>query len=498
MQPSKARGMSTDEPTSLPARLRRLALEAPDRLAVTDNHESVTRSELDRRTNQLARRFSALGVTAGSMVSIALPNCVRHIESSIAAWKLGAIPQPLSARLPADELSRLLEVANPPLVVGLEPVEGRAWMSGSADVSSESAEPLPDIISPAWKAPTSGGSTGSPKLIVSGQDASAEAVLGRADALRLGQEGVMLNTAPMFHNAPNMFSLMALLQGQHVVLMDRFDAERTLRAIDHFGVTWLYVVPTMMGRMLRLPDEIRSAVDVSTLETVLHVGAPCPPVVKRGWLAWIGPEKVIELYSGTEAQANCMIDGVNWLTHPGSVGPVLSGEMTIRDEEFRELPSGVIGEVWMRRSPGTLETYRYVGAKSRTHDDWESLGDLGYFDDDKFLYLTDRTSDMILVGGANVYPAEIEAALSDHPAVLTCAVIGLPDEDLGNVVHVIVQVAYETGEDEVVEHLKERLAPYKLPRSVEFSQTPLRDDAGKVRRGALRDARVLKSNSLGR
>ncbi|MFD9678866.1 AMP-binding protein [Rhodococcus sp. NPDC059969] len=488
--------MSTDEPTSLPARLQTLALEAPDRLAVTDDHESVTRSELERRTNQLARRFAALGVTAGSMVSIALPNGVRHIESSIAAWKLGAVPQPLSARLPADELSRLLEVANPSLVVGLEPGDGRAWMSASADVSCESAEPLPDMISPAWKAPTSGGSTGSPKLIVSGQEASAEAVLGRADALRLRVGGVMLNTAPMFHNAPNMFSLMALLQGQHVVLMDRFDAERTLHAIDRFGVTWLYVVPTMMGRMLRLPDEIRSAADVSTLETVLHVGAPCPPVVKRGWLDWIGPEKVVELYSGTEAQANCMIDGVNWLTHPGSVGPVLSGEMTIRDEEFRELPSGTVGEVWMRRAPGTPETYRYVGAKSRTHGDWESLGDLGYFDDDKFLYLTDRTSDMILVGGANVYPAEIEAALAEHPAVLTCAAIGLPDEDLGNVVHAIVQVADETGADDLLAHLKDRLAPYKLPRSVEFSETPLRDDAGKVRRGALRDARVQKRNSL--
>lgn len=219
-------------------------------------------------------------------------------------------------------------------------------------------------------------------------------------------------------------------------------------------------------------------------------------MVKRGWLDWIGPEKVVELYSGTEAQANCMIDGVNWLTHPGSVGPVLSGEMTIRDEEFRELPSGTVGEVWMRRAPGTPETYRYVGAKSRTHGDWESLGDLGYFDDDKFLYLTDRTSDMILVGGANVYPAEIEAALAEHPAVLTCAAIGLPDEDLGNVVHAIVQVTDETGADELLAHLKDRLAPYKLPRSVEFSETPLRDDAGKVRRGALRDARVQKRNSL--
>ncbi|REE75691.1 bile acid-coenzyme A ligase [Rhodococcus wratislaviensis] len=475
---------------SSPARLTALALEEPDRPAVTDDTDTITRSELDRRTNQLARRFAALGVTAGSMVSIALPNSIRHLESSIAAWKLGAIPQPLSHRLPRDEMERILEVADPALVVGLEPPNGRPWFDGDADVSQESGAPLPDIVSPAWKAPTSGGSTGTPKLIVSGQQATIEGVLRRADALRLDRNGVILTTAPMYHNAPNMFSLMALLQGHHVVLMRRFDAERTLRLITEFAVTWLYVVPTMMGRILRLPEEIRRDVDVSTLRTVLHVGAPCPEKVKRGWLDWIGPEKVWELYSGTEAQASCMIDGNEWLAHPGSVGRVGSGAMSVRDGAFEPVSAGTVGEIWMRPEPGTPATYRYLGAHARTRDGWDSLGDMGYFDEDGYLYLTDRISDMILVGGANVYPAEIESALAEHSAVLTCAVIGLPDEDLGNTVHAVVQSAHPVSEDEILDHLRTRLVSYKLPRSVEFSDTPLRDDAGKVRRGALREARL--------
>ena len=483
--------------TSLQARLRELAEIAPDRPAITDRSGTITREELDRRTTRLARRFAALGVTAGSMVSIALPNCIRHLESSIAAWKLGAVPQPLSHRLPGTEFERLLAVADPALVVGLDPGQGRPWLRGDEDVSTESDTHLPDIVAPAWKAPTSGGSTGSPKLIVAGQEATAEAVLARAGALRIAPDGVMLTTAPMYHNAPNMFSLMALAQGNHVVVMDRFDPEHTLDLIGEYGVTWLYVVPTMMGRMLRLSDEIRSAADMSSLRTVLHVGAPCPPKVKRGWLEWTGPETVVELYSGTEAQASCMIDGVEWLSHPGSVGRVTSGVMTIRDDGFREVPAGTIGEVWMRRADGAPETYRYVGAQARCRGGWESLGDLGHVDRDGYLYLTDRTSDMILVGGANVYPAEVEAALAEHPAVLTCAVIGLPDDDLGNTVHAIVQVAEPVTEVDLREHLRGRLVSYKVPRTVEFSDTSLRDDAGKMRRGALRAARIAARDLSG-
>ncbi|MGW1680309.1 AMP-binding protein [Saccharopolyspora sp. NPDC002376] len=480
-------------PTALAACLRELVAQAPDRPAVTDDHVTLTRAGLDRRTNQLARRFASLGVTRGSMVSIALVNQVRHLECSIAAWKLGAIPQPLSHRLPPAELSALLEVADPALVVGLPPQDSHPWLRGDEDVTDESDAALPDVIGPAWKAPTSGGSTGRPKLIVAGQEATAEGVLAGCDHLRLERDGVMLTTAPLYHNAPNMFSLISVLQGSHVVLMSRFDADRALGLIEQHAVTWLYVVPTMMGRMLRLPAERRAEVDVSSLRTVFHIGAPCPQHVKRGWTDWVGPEKVVEVYAGTEALASTMIDGIEWLQRPGSVGKVAAGEITARDEEFREQPPGEVGELWLRPNPGTSPPYRYVGADPRARDGWESLGDMGCFDTDGYLYLADRSTDVILVGGANVYPAEVENALAEHPHVTSSAVIGLPDEDLGNVVHAILQTTRSVPDEELLDHLRARLAPYKIPRSFEFTSEPLRDDAGKVRRSELRAARLKKA-----
>jgi bile acid-coenzyme A ligase len=479
--------------TALAVRLRELAAAAPDAPALTDDHGSVTRRELDERSTRLARRFAALGVRYGDFVSIALPNGIRHVECSLAAWKLGAVPQPLSHRLPPTELAALVGIADPALVVGLDPAGGRPWLTGEEDISSGDAAPLPDVVGPSWKAPTSGGSTGRPKLIVAGQEASVEAVLARAPLLRIDRDGVFLSTAPLYHNAPYMFSLMALLQGHHVVLMGRFDAARALDLVERHRTTWLYVVPTMMGRMLRLPDDVREAADLSSLRTVLHVGAPCPPHVKRGWLDWVGPETVIELYSGTEAQANCMIDGQEWLARPGSVGRVQRGRMSVRGEDFRELPPGEVGEIWMRPD-GEARTYEYIGAEARERDGWESLGDMGSFDADGYLYLADRQTDMILVGGANVYPAEVEAALCEHPAVLSAAVIGLPDEDYGSVVHAVVQVGGPVPEEELREFARGRLAPYKVPRTVELTTDPLRDDAGKIRRSALREARLPQAS----
>jgi bile acid-coenzyme A ligase len=483
--------------TPLGVRLRELAGRDPRRPAVTDEHETVDRVDLDRRTNQLARRFAAHGVTAGALISIVLPNRVRHVEASIAAWKLGAVPHPLPYRLPATELAAQLEVADPALVVGREPPDGRAWVDAEEDVRDELDTPLPDVVGPSWKAPVSGGSTGRPKVIVSGHEASVEVVLARAPALRLDPDGVMLATAPLHHIAPNMFALMALLQGHHVVLMGRFDAERALSLVGEHGVTWLYAVPTMLGRMLRLPPDVRQVADLSSLRTLLHVGAPCPPHVKRGWIDWVGAETVVELYAGTEAQASCMIDGAEWLAHPGSVGRVTAGEMTVRDDDFRVLPPDEIGEIWMRPQPGMPRTYRYLGAEPTQRDGWETLGDMGYFDADGYLYLADRRADMILVGGANVYPAEVENALAEHPAVDSCAVIGLPDEDLGNTVHAIVQAGAPVSAAELQEHLRPRLAQNKIPRTVEFVDEPLRDPTGKVRRSALRAARLQGGTATG-
>lgn len=463
--------------TPLTARLRELAAAAPDAPAASDGDTVLTRAEFEAATNRLARAFAARGVTRGDLVSIALPNTVAHLECSVAAWKLGAVPQPLSPKLPPAERDAVLAVAAPTLVVTEAP-----------DASGHDDGPLPDVVGPSWKAPTSGGSTGRPKVIVAGQAACVEQALARVEGLRIDRDGVFLCTAPLHHNAPYMFSLMALLQGHHVVLMQRFDAARTLELVAEHGVTWLYVVPTMMSRILRLTD---ARWDTGTLRTVLHVGAPCPPEIKRGWIDRLGPDTVLELYSGTESQSGTLIDGREWLAHPGSVGRVSRGRMKVCDTEGGELPPGETGEIWMR-SDGP-PTYHYLGAVPHARDGWESLGDMGWFDAEGYLYLADRRSDMILVGGANVYPAEVEAALAAHPEVTDAVVVGLPDDDYGRTVHAIVHPgpgAPAGLAERLREHVAQRLSPYKNPRSYELVDHPLRDDAGKVRRSELAAARA--------
>jgi len=248
-----------------------------------------------------------------------------------------------------------------------------------------------------------------------------------------------------------------------------------------------------MTRIWRLPAEVRAKYDLSTVETMWHMAAPCPAWLKEAFIHWIAPGEVMELYAGTEAQAVSIITGSEWLTHRGSVGRVAIGEMKVFGEDGTELPAGEIGEIYMRRPEGSPATYRYLGATPKTlAGGWESLGDIGWFDEEGYLYLADRRTDMILVGGSNVYPAEIEAALEEHPAVESVAVIGLPDEDLGARIHAIVKAQGAVTAEDLKAHLADRLVSYKQPRSYEFVDEPVRDDAGKVRRSALRDARLKR------
>lgn len=336
---------------------------------------------------------------------------------------------------------------------------------------------------------TSGGSTGRPKLIVAAVPAVIEYVGPAGPGLRIFPGETFLCTGPLYHNGPFTFSMTALLTGGHVVVMERFDAAYSLELIERYRVTYMYLVPTMMTRILRLPDEERLSRDMTSLRTAYHLAAPCPPHIKEAWIDWLGPEVIHELYAGTEAQAVTMISGTEWLEHRGSVGRVTMGHMRILGPDGEELPPGEIGEVFMR-SMDDRPTYKYVGAEARQRDGWDSLGDMGWMDQDGYLYLADRQTDMILVGGANVYPAEVEAALEEHPAVHSACVIGLPDEDYGNVVHAIVETRTEITDDELRSHLASRLVSYKLPRTFERTGEPLRDDAGKVRRSALREARL--------
>lgn len=475
-------------------RLEDLANEQPNAVAITCGGESITRRQLLDQGYNLAVYLHENGTREGDMVTVAVPNSIDFFIAYVAAWRLGATPQPISSRLPQRELDAILDLANPSAIVGApeNSYAGRTCVPLGFRAPNRDASHLPYVVSAAWKAPTSGGSTGRPKLIVSGDPAALN-----PDApvpLMMDPGGCLVMPGPLYHNGPAVWSCQALLYGLQVALLPRFDALQTLQEIEAHRGTVLYMVPTMMKRILRLPDEERLAHDLSSLRVVWHLAEPCPEWLKQAWIDWLGAERIFELYAGTEAQTATIISGPEWLAHRGSVGKVVPGTVMITDDDGNEVSVGEMGEVWMRSLRET-PTYRYLGASARTREGgWESLGDMGRLDEDGYLYLGDRAADMILSGGANIYPAEIESAIQEHPSVKSCAVIGLPDEDKGNVVHAIIEAeGGAIAPEDLKVFLGERLVTYKIPRTFEFVDFALRDDAGKVRRSALRAERVKEN-----
>jgi bile acid-coenzyme A ligase len=273
--------------------------------------------------------------------------------------------------------------------------------------------------------------------------------------------------------------------------MSRFDPERALALVAEHRVTWVYAVPTIMSRIAKLPGAALDAADLSSVRTLFHMAAPCAPWLKQWWIDRLGGDAVWELYAGTEAQAVTLISGTEWLDHVGSVGRPVMGEIVVLDEDGRRVGAGEVGEIFLRSQ---TPAYRYLGGTARVRDGWESLGDMGWMDADGYLYLSDRKTDMVLVGGVNVYPAEVESALDAHPAVATSCVVGLPDDDAGNRLHAVVQLTAPVTDDELTAFLAEHLAPHKRPRTFERVDVPLRDEAGKVRRSAVREARLTPAH----
>jgi bile acid-coenzyme A ligase len=503
-------------PTPFLDAIRRHAVAEPERPSLSVGEVTLTRAELVAAVERVAAVFAERGVGEGSWVTLVLPNGIEFVEAALAAWLLGATPQPISRRLPPGERAAIIALADPALVVVAE-TAGAAETAGTAEtaetVEAPEAARRPTltaaditrvandpsarrhedaaVTSPEWKVVSSGGSTGRPKLIVATSPADADALVGLGTLLRLRPDGATLVTGPMSHNAPYVAMIAALLLGNHVVVMPRFDAAETLRLVERHGIDWLYLVPTMMLRIWRLPEQERLGNDLSSLRVAFHMAAPCAPWLKSEWIGWLGPEKILELYGGTELQAMTVITGTEWLEHEGSVGKAVIGEIECRDPDGAPLPPRAVGELWMRRGGAVAIPYRYVGARAKgAGDNWESLGDIGFLDEDGYVYVTDRDTDMILVGGENVYPAEVEAALDEHPAVRSSCVIGLPDDELGAVPHALVELGADVTDDELLAHVRTRLEPIKVPRSIERVDSALRDDAGKVRRSALRAERV--------
>ncbi len=475
-------------------RVAALAEEHPEKSAIIFlPHEgaerTVTWREFDRTTNRIARLLTARGVREGSTIVVGVWNSPEHLMVTAAAWKVGALMLPLRAILPAPERDGILELARPALVFadweGVPyPVLRPAELS-LADAYDDA--PLPDDPPHPGKAIASGGSTGRSKIVV---DRTTHPVQSAARPSRLGEMHgqVQLLCAPLYHNSPFLNAFSGLAADHTLVLMERFDAARAVDAIERHRVNYAYMPPIIMRRIIMLPG-VRER-DFSSIEAVHSSAAPCPPWLKRAWIALVGAEKVYEVYGSSEGIGAAIIRGDEWLLHPGSVGRPAACELRILDADGTDVPPGEVGEIYTRPTMSDGPTFRYVGGAqmNATPNGFYSVGDLGWVDDEGYLFIADRRVDMIVSGGANVYPAEVEAALHDHPALADLAVIGVPDEEWGRRVHAIIQptdAAHPPAVADLDAWARARITSYKTPKTYEIVDELPRNEAGKIRRSAL-------------
>jgi bile acid-coenzyme A ligase len=442
---------------------------------------------------------------------ISLPTGLEFVVSTFAVWKLGATPVNVSCSLTFHERDPIVRLANAKIIVGVpnrrDPHarlhEGfRCLPEGYVPDYRLSTDPLPDSFAEEWLVCTSGGSTGRPKLIVlhAPSFVNMKDIGGGRMAMPDGMNidgggkmnGVDLITSPLSHNAPFHAALQGILAASQQILLSKFDAETMLKIVQDYRVNYTYVVPTVMKRVWDLPENVRLSYDVSSLEGVFHMAAPCPPWLKEAWCKWLGPQKIYELYGASEAQAWTLIRGDEWMSVPKSSGlncvgrPGLGDFKILHPETKEELPPGTMGQVWMRHHKKRM-TYHYIGATSTISDDgFETMGDMGMIDADGYIHLGDRQTDMVIIGGANIYPAEVEAVLESHPAVKSAVVVGMPDEDKGKVLHAVVQAEPEAvTSEELQSFTKERLSGLKVPKGFTFAKHYLRGDDGKVRRSQI-------------
>lgn len=488
----------TEPLVSYGRRISELADRHPDRpviiFATEDGQErTLTWGDLDRQSNQVARLLQEEEVGLGSMVLTGLPNCPELIVIAVAAWKVGACILTARAALPERERNGVIEAASPSVVIAdWENVPARHLRPGDlVRAASLPDSSLPDCIPPRANAKPSGGSTGRPKIILMPGPGvyTPNSHVVQLYGMRPGQ--TQLAGGALYHAAPWAGLVHGILNGHKVILMDRFDAARFVDLAERHRAQHAFLAPIMMQRIARLPDIDQR--DLSSFESVVHAGAVCPAWVKRRWIELIGPEKLYEYYAMTESLGSTSIRGDEWLKRPGTVGKPVSCDIEIRDPDGRPLPPGEIGEIWLRSH--FQEKYQYLNAEPlrSTPDGFVTAGDLGWMDEDGYLYISDRRVDMIVTGGANVFPAEVEAVLSEHPQVADVVVIGLPDPEWGRRVHAIVQprdYARLPAVEELDALCRQGLAAYKVPKSYEFVQELPRMATGKINRRALLEERL--------
>jgi long-chain acyl-CoA synthetase len=488
---------------------------------------------LSERAARAASGLASLGIGRGDLVALYLRNDLAFFEASAAAGLLGAYPTPVNWHYTATEARYLFEnsgakaivihadllaaireavpagvavlvVETPPEIAaayGIDAEAARApaglpvwdqWLEGFAPLAAPLGEAPGTVI-------YTSGTTGHPKGVrrappTPEQTALTGQIIGRAFGyVGFGPPGeiVTVMTGPMYHSAPNAYGLSAARIGATVILEPRFDPEELLAMIERHGVTHLHMVPIMFNRLLKLPDAVRAKYDLSSLRFVVHAAAPCPAPVKREMIAWWGPV-INEYYGSTETSAVVFCTSQDWLSHPGTVGKAWpEADVRVIDTDGNSLPPQEVGEVVARI--GGMADFTYHGDDQKRRDSEKAgliaPGDIGYLDEDGFLYLCDRAKDMIISGGVNIYPAEIEGELAKMPGVADCAVFGIPDEEFGEAVCAVVQpMPGETlSEAEVKAWLRGQVAGYKVPKRVDMSAELPREDSGKIFKRKLRE-----------
>jgi len=475
--------------------IHRVAQADPDRVGIVfaaedGNERRVTFGELDERSTQLARVLLARGLGAGDRMAISLPNSPEHLVATFAGWKAGAVVVPMRWNLPEWERDRVLAVISPRLIVDAAHVDlFEEGMSASTD-------PLPEVTPPHGWGICSSGSTGTPKVILMknpGRYVGGASVAAAVESYGpLPQPQRVLIPAPLYHS--NGFTATRnLMSGVEVVLLERFDAQRVLNLVERHRVTGFVGATPMLQRLVQVPDVDRR--DLSSLDWVQQGAALLPVWLGRRWCELVGPEHFFVTYGASERHGYVCCRGDEWLQHPGTVGRGYMGtDIRIVGEGGRTLPVGEIGGIYMRRPPGPEATYMggNVEPMRSTRDGFMTVGDMGWLDEEDYLYVADRRVDMIVTGAVNVFPAEVEAALSEHPAIADVVVVGLRDPEWGRRVHAIVQPVDPTdapAPDDIIDFAKTRLAAYKVPKTVEMVEAIPRNDVMKFNRAALTEER---------
>jgi long-chain acyl-CoA synthetase len=481
--------------------------------------------EVQARAARICAGLKAMGIASGDNVAIILANSVEFLEATAGIALAGANPVPVNWHGKADEIGYLLSNSGSKAAFVHSDFVAAVQQSGTALplIVVQGTVPLPNghpeyetwlaghDPETAAVAPTTGlgmiytsGTTGKPKGIV--RDSVSPDVLMQMVMLTMQRMGIgpgvaTIIPAPLYHTAPNTIAVLAMKLGMDITLLARFDPEEFLAAIERHRIQQVQMVPTMFTRLLRLPQEVRDRYDVSSLRSVVHSAAPCPPHIKRQMIDWLGPI-VTEYYGGSETGPVVWCTSEEWLAHPGTVGtPADGAQVRIVTADDEETPVGEVGIVYVKPAdywPGF--TYHGDDKKRREMelDGFVTVGDMGRLDSEGYLYLTDRANDMVISGGVNIYPAEIESVLYQMPAVRDCAVFGIPDEEYGEslAAHIDVGEGFTLTEDGVRAFVRDRLAGFKVPKVVVFDDDLPREDSGKLFKRRIRDAYWRESDSL--